>query len=353
MPRHANRRRTGENAAGQPSLEFTLPPSAVALSNPAHRARGARARVRDERIRRAGEDGARRSGARRRSHGARPRRATDGRAAPRDRAGLAHVLAQSGRFRIADDDCLAASGGRYRGPDRMAGAADAAGRAADELRLRRHGAALSELKVAPGQATGGNATLKARADWLVCRETCIPDGADLTLVLPVAKSAQPDAKWAEQISAARAALPQPLAGWKATAQGSGRMIALKLVAPAGAPDPGVLQFFPYEENLVEPSGAQRLARDGDNYVLTLPVASTFVAPPHRARRRHLGGRRIRRGRARGDPRRRILRHARRRAEARAGGGADAQSRARPRRGTTGSRWHWRSSRRSSAASSST
>ena len=140
---------------------------------------------------------------------------------------------------------------------------------------------LSELKVAPGQATGAKATLKARADWLVCRETCIPDGADLTLVLPVAKSAQPDAKWAQKISAARAALPQPLAGWKATAQGSGRMIALKLVAPAGAPDPGVLQFFPYEENLVEPSGAQRLARDGDNYVLTLPVASTFVAPPHR------------------------------------------------------------------------
>ncbi len=103
---------------------------------------------------------------------------------------------------------------------------------------------LSELKVAPGQATGGKATLKARADWLVCRETCIPDGADLTLVLPVAKSAQPDAKWAQKISAARAALPQPLAGWKATAQGSGKMIALKLVAPAGAPDPGVAAIFP-------------------------------------------------------------------------------------------------------------
>jgi len=29
-------------------------------------------------------------------------------------------------------------------------------------------------------------TLAARADWLVCKEVCIPEGADLTLVLPVA-----------------------------------------------------------------------------------------------------------------------------------------------------------------------
>src|SRR5664279_5701955 len=41
---------------------------------------------------------------------------------------------------------------------------------------------LVELKATPALAAG-NATLKARADWLVCRETCIPDGADLTLVL--------------------------------------------------------------------------------------------------------------------------------------------------------------------------
>ena len=140
---------------------------------------------------------------------------------------------------------------------------------------------LADLKTVPGVATGAAATLKARADWLVCRETCIPDGADLTLVLPVAASAQPDAKWSEQIAAAKAALPKPLAGWKAAAQGSGQSIALTLVPPEGTPDPGALRFFPYAENVVEPSGVQRLARDGDGYVLTLPVASTLVARPHR------------------------------------------------------------------------
>jgi len=139
---------------------------------------------------------------------------------------------------------------------------------------------LVELKATPALPSG-NATLKARADWLVCRETCIPDGADLTLVLPVGKNAQPDPKWGAAIAAARAAMPQPLAGWKVAAQGSGQSIALKLQAPAGAPDPGALQFFPYAENLVEPSGAQRQARDGDGYSLALPVSSTFVARPDR------------------------------------------------------------------------
>ena len=140
---------------------------------------------------------------------------------------------------------------------------------------------LFELTATKRLSPGTTATLKARADWLVCRETCIPDGADLTLALPVAKSARPDAKWGTKIAAARAALPRPLAGWTATAQGSGQAIALKLVAPAGAADPGTLQFFPNAENLVEPSGVQRLARDGDAYVLTLPVASAFSARPDR------------------------------------------------------------------------
>ena len=106
---------------------------------------------RGKRIRRAGEDGARRGGARRRSHRARPRRAADGRAASRHRARLAYVLAQSRRFRIADDDRLATPGRDHRGPDRVAGAATAAGRAAGQLRLRRR-------RAPPVRAQGGAGT---------------------------------------------------------------------------------------------------------------------------------------------------------------------------------------------------
>ncbi|HSQ80958.1 MAG TPA: thioredoxin family protein [Casimicrobiaceae bacterium] len=133
--------------------------------------------------------------------------------------------------------------------------------------------------VVPADAKPGTtATLAARADWLVCRETCIPEGADLSLALPVATSAQPDPKWAEPIANARAALPRPLPGWHAGAVASGSTVALTLTPPQGAPDPGALQFFAQDERRIAPSVAQSLARRGDgSYVLTLPVASDLAA----------------------------------------------------------------------------
>ncbi len=62
------------------------------------------------------------------------------------------------------------------------------------------------------------------------------------------RHAAPDPRWAAPLAAARAALPQPLAGgWKAAAKGEGERIVLTLDPPAGAADPGTLQFFPYAE----------------------------------------------------------------------------------------------------------
>jgi len=132
--------------------------------------------------------------------------------------------------------------------------------------------------VVPADAKSGTtATLAARADWLVCRETCIPEGADLSLALPVATSAQPDPKWAKPVADARAALPRPLPGWHASAVASGTTVALTLTPPPGAPDPGALQFFAQDGRRIAPSVAQSLARQGDgSYVLTLPVASDLA-----------------------------------------------------------------------------
>jgi thiol:disulfide interchange protein DsbD len=120
---------------------------------------------------------------------------------------------------------------------------------------------------------GGTATLAARADWLVCRETCIPDGADLSLALPVAAAAGDDGKWGPAIAAARAALPRPVPAWKTEARGDGQTIRLTLAPPDGAGDPGELRFFASAEGRIEPSVAQKLSRgQGGAYVLDLPVA---------------------------------------------------------------------------------
>ena len=45
--------------------------------------------------------------------------------------------------------------------------------------------------ITPPAGVSGNITLKAKADWLVCKETCIPGGAELELTLPVATNSSP------------------------------------------------------------------------------------------------------------------------------------------------------------------
>jgi len=131
---------------------------------------------------------------------------------------------------------------------------------------------LVELTPQRTLTAGETIVLRARADWLVCKELCIPEGVDLELALPVDKASMADPRWGAPIAAARAALPRPLTGWQASAEGRGQTIEMKLVPPDGATDPGALQFFSRTEARIEPSGPQTLRRDGASYVLTLPVS---------------------------------------------------------------------------------
>jgi thiol:disulfide interchange protein DsbD len=135
---------------------------------------------------------------------------------------------------------------------------------------------LVDVTVPKTAPVGMPATLAVRADWLVCRETCIPEGADLTLVLPVAAQAAEDPKAGAAIARTRAALPKPLQGWTVAARGEGSTVALTLTPPAGAPDAGSVRFFPNDERQIEPSAPQPLARSGMSYVLKLPVSSDLA-----------------------------------------------------------------------------
>lgn len=53
------------------------------------------------------------------------------------------------------------------------------------------GRVLLLTKITPPAGISGNITLHAKADWLVCKETCIPGGAELELTLPVSSTATP------------------------------------------------------------------------------------------------------------------------------------------------------------------
>jgi thiol:disulfide interchange protein DsbD len=133
---------------------------------------------------------------------------------------------------------------------------------------------LTEIATTP-ELAGSSANLAARAEWLVCKDICIPEGADFALTLPVAKSASPDTRWAGPIAAARAALPRPLEGWSVAATGRGAEVELAL-HPRAPTELGEVRFFPYSEGKIEASGRQTVTRSGSTLTLVLPVASQRV-----------------------------------------------------------------------------
>jgi thiol:disulfide interchange protein/DsbC/DsbD-like thiol-disulfide interchange protein len=141
---------------------------------------------------------------------------------------------------------------------------------------------LSDITTVPDFLSGRSVTLSARADWLVCKEICIPEGADLSLTLPVivgAAEVQPDPRWSDAITRTRSSVPRPTDDWNVSAAGRGPTVELHLVSAPGHDHPADIagsHFFPYVEGQIEASGAQSLTRQGADWSMRLPVASQRV-----------------------------------------------------------------------------
>jgi thiol:disulfide interchange protein DsbD len=136
---------------------------------------------------------------------------------------------------------------------------------------------LLDVEVPATAVPGSRLDLRARAEWLVCRETCIPEEGVVALSIPVAAAPGDASRWAPAFAAARTRLPQPVpAGWQVAAEGAGATVRLRVATGDGrSPDLARARFFPYEEGRIEASGRQVAGRDGSAATLALPVASTL------------------------------------------------------------------------------
>ena len=78
---------------------------------------------------------------------------------------------------------------------------------------------------------------KAKAEWLMCSETCVPGSADISLTLPVSnETPQTNAQWKTALS--QIPFPKPTTGWKISATQSGKSILLTLSGnPTPLPNP--------------------------------------------------------------------------------------------------------------------
>lgn len=129
---------------------------------------------------------------------------------------------------------------------------------------------------------GDTLTLRARADWLVCSDVCIPEHAELELALPVVAADASQTPSAERALFERHAAerPQPLPGWSARAMVSGREIQVELSPAEGTPAPAArppLHFFPFDEQVIEPA-RHEVFRTPGGYALRLALAEGAAVP---------------------------------------------------------------------------
>lgn len=127
-------------------------------------------------------------------------------------------------------------------------------------------------------APGTDVTLRARAEWLMCKDVCMPGDANVELTLPVKAGAPgPNMAVARLFNNARADLPQPLQGWSVTATRAGPALTLRLTPAAGTTHrPAGLHLFD-TAGLVDYAAPQQITEDNGTIVLALTVAKDAPA----------------------------------------------------------------------------
>ncbi|HUP97588.1 MAG TPA: protein-disulfide reductase DsbD domain-containing protein [Usitatibacter sp.] len=131
---------------------------------------------------------------------------------------------------------------------------------------------LSDL-TPPASAKPGNYPVRAKAEWLVCKDVCIPEKGDLDITLRVAAGASaPEPRWSAHIDRARNMLPVTAPGWKFDSAVRAGTLVVRMTPPAGTVVPADLAFFPERELLIEPAAPQKLVREGNAVRIEMKLA---------------------------------------------------------------------------------
>lgn len=141
---------------------------------------------------------------------------------------------------------------------------------------------LSQVE-APATLAGGALPIRAKVDWIVCAEVCVPGEATVATEVKAGPPA-PDPRWAASFSATRAALPTAPAGWTfSTEQTADSYRLIARPPPGGAVRTANLFFFTQDENVVDAGAAQPITQADGRIVATLKKAPYAEGKPTRLR----------------------------------------------------------------------
>ncbi len=114
------------------------------------------------------------------------------------------------------------------------------------------------------------------AKWLICREVCIPEHADLYLTLPVSATADVDQQHAQLFERTEKLLPQPLpSNWKVSFASAKDELVLTI--RAGKPITKA-EFFPLDPGQIDNPAPQRLQPSHSGAILTLKKSDLLLKP---------------------------------------------------------------------------
>ncbi len=128
-------------------------------------------------------------------------------------------------------------------------------------------------------STGASVTLRARADWLVCKVECLPAEAELSLHLGIdgKKSYPPETSLWRDI---RAKLPRPSPEWDWKARVEADTVVVTGVIPTGWEGGGETAFFfAGEQGVMANAGSQRLEVAAGRWEVRVPRDPVVGARP--------------------------------------------------------------------------
>lgn len=140
---------------------------------------------------------------------------------------------------------------------------------------------LVRIQVPENFLAGSIVTLKARCDWLVCKETCQPGGADLSLTLHVRKTKPKfSLKWKKEFDKTRANLPMKSEDWKFDYVVDDNSVVINAKYSYGFnKNPGKIIFFPYEGGIFNNAAGQKLTKTKNGFNLEVLLEKLRVKDP--------------------------------------------------------------------------
>ena len=124
--------------------------------------------------------------------------------------------------------------------------------------------------------------LMASVDWLVCKESCIPGSAELTIDLVVSGSKpEKNPLWYEKFELFSSRVPKVGAGWESSVVFVDSLIEITITPPTEATAEKInnINFLPYSPDLIQHSSVQKWSVADGQIKITLMKSPYLLSVP--------------------------------------------------------------------------